>query len=166
MWWRSMHWHCCWCKFAKCHFWKMLRHLLPVCISFSSTSAPQQVHVSSTVASYNWLFVVRLTRLSPATTSTLMARQPLVSQDLLNVDASRTHTDTPFSVGPLWTSDQLEVETYTWQHTTLKKTDIHASGGIRTRSPSKRANVDLRLRTRGRWNRWYHVFSNLKHWFW
>ena len=30
-----------------------------------------------------------------------------------------THNDTPQSVGFLWTSDQLVVETSTWQHTTL-----------------------------------------------
>ena len=33
--------------------------------------------------------------------------------------ASRSHSDTPQSVGPLWTSDQLVTETSTWQNTTL-----------------------------------------------
>jgi hypothetical protein len=32
-------------------------------------------------------------------------------------------------------------------------TNIHASGGIRTHNPSKRAAVDPRLRPRGRWDR-------------
>jgi len=31
--------------------------------------------------------------------------------------------------------------------------DIHASGGIRTRIPSKRAAADKRLRSCGRWDR-------------
>ena len=59
-----------------------------------------------------------------------------------------THIDTPQSVGLLWTSDLLVAETSSWKHTTLT-TDIHASSGIRTHSPSKRAASDLRLRPRG-----------------
>jgi len=38
--------------------------------------------------------------------------------------ASRTHSDTPHSVGLPWTSDQPDAETSTWQHTTLS-TDGH-----------------------------------------
>jgi len=52
--------------------------------------------------------------------------------------ASRSHSDTPHSVGLLWTSDKPDAETSTWQHTT----DIHAPGGIRTRNPSKRGVSD------------------------
>ena len=33
--------------------------------------------------------------------------------------ASRSHADTPHSVGLLWSSDQPDAETSTWQHTTL-----------------------------------------------
>ena len=32
-----------------------------------------------------------------------------------------THNDTPQSVGLVWTSDQLDAETSTWQHTTLTR---------------------------------------------
>jgi len=35
-----------------------------------------------------------------------MAGQPLVCQGLLTVEASRSHSDTPHSVGHLWTSDE------------------------------------------------------------
>ena len=35
-----------------------------------------------------------------------MARKPLVGQGLLIVEVSRSHSDTPHSVGLLWTSDQ------------------------------------------------------------
>jgi hypothetical protein len=67
-----------------------------------------------------------------------MARQPVVGQGLLIVEASRSH-----SVGLLWTSDQPDAETSTWQHTQhSQETDIHAPGGIRTRNPSKRAAAD------------------------
>jgi len=34
----------------------------------------------------------------------------------------------------------------------LQQTNIHATGGIRTYNPSKRAAVDLRLRPRGQWD--------------
>jgi hypothetical protein len=38
--------------------------------------------------------------------------------------ASRSHSDTPQSLGLLWTSDQPDAETYTWKHITLT-TDRH-----------------------------------------
>ena len=56
-----------------------------------------------------------------------------------------THNDTPHFVGPLWTNDQPDAETSTWQHTTLT-TDTHAPGGIRKRNPNKWAAADPRLR--------------------
>jgi len=34
-----------------------------------------------------------------------------------------------------------------------QETEIHATGGIRTHSPSKRAVADPRLRARGHWDR-------------
>jgi hypothetical protein len=61
---------------------------------------------------------------------------------------SRSHSDTPLSVGLLWTSDQLVAEASAYEHTTLT-TDIHATGGIGTRSPSMRAAAEARLRPRG-----------------
>jgi hypothetical protein len=45
----------------------------------------------------------------------------LVGQGRLIVEASRSHSDTPHSVGLLWTSDQPDTETSTWQHTTLTR---------------------------------------------
>jgi hypothetical protein len=48
-----------------------------------------------------------------------MARQSLLGQGLLIVEASRSHSDTPHSVGLLWTSDQPLAENSTGQHTTL-----------------------------------------------
>jgi hypothetical protein len=50
-----------------------------------------------------------------------MAQQPLVSQGFLITEASRSHSDTPHSVGLLWTSDQPNAETSTWRHTTLTR---------------------------------------------
>ena len=65
-----------------------------------------------------------------------------VGQDLLNIEASRSHSDTPHSVGLLWTSDQLDVLT----NTTL--TGIHPCPQ-RTRDTRKQASADQRLRRRG-----------------
>ena len=45
-----------------------------------------------------------------------MIQQPLVGLDLL-YEVSRSHSDTPHSVGILWTSDRPVAETSTWQHT-------------------------------------------------
>jgi hypothetical protein len=40
-----------------------------------------------------------------------MPQQPPVSQGPLIIEASRSHSDTPHSVGLLWTSDQTDAET-------------------------------------------------------
>jgi len=73
------------------------------------------------------------------------AQQPLDVQDLIIVEASLSHSDTPHSVGLLWTSDQPDAQTSTRQHTTLTR-DIHAPGGIRTHNSSKRASAFRRFR--------------------
>jgi len=46
-----------------------------------------------------------------------MAQPPLEGHGLLTVEASRSHSDTQQPVGLLWTSDQLDAETSTWQYT-------------------------------------------------
>jgi hypothetical protein len=50
-----------------------------------------------------------------------LMQQPLVGHGLLIIKASRWHSDTPHSVGLLWTSDQPDAETSTWQHTTVTR---------------------------------------------
>jgi len=42
-----------------------------------------------------------------------------MGKGLLIIGDLRSHSDTPQSVGLLWTSDQLVAETSTWQQTTL-----------------------------------------------
>jgi hypothetical protein len=42
-----------------------------------------------------------------------MVRQALLSQVLLIIEASRSHSDTAHSVGLLWTSDQPDTGTCT-----------------------------------------------------
>jgi hypothetical protein len=43
----------------------------------------------------------------------------LVGLGILTVEVPRSHSDTPQSVGILWTSDQLVAETSIWQHITF-----------------------------------------------
>ena len=65
-------------------------------------------------------------------------------------EVSRSHSDTPHSVGWLWTSDQFVAKTSTWKNVHYsQQTDFHAPGGIRTRNPSKRAAAKLPLRPHG-----------------
>jgi len=58
-----------------------------------------------------------------------MALQSQMGLGHLIVEASRSHSDAPQSVGLLRTSDQPDTETSTLQHTTLK-TDRHAPAGF------------------------------------
>jgi len=67
----------------------------------------------------------------------LLGQQPLVDQGLLIVEVSRSHSGTPQSVGLLWTSDQPDAGTSTWQNTTLSRVRRPVPGGIRTHNPSK-----------------------------
>jgi len=88
-----------------------------------------------------------------------MAPKLLIGHSLLIIEATLSYSDTPHSVGFLWTSDRPDAETSTWQHTThTKETDIHAPSGIGTRNRSMRAAVDRRLRPRGHRDR--HVKLN------
>ena len=79
----------------------------------------------------------------------------LVGLCLVIVKVSRSHSDTPHSVGLLWASDRPAAETHNTQHS--QETDIHALDGIRTRNPSKRAAAEPSLRPRGHWDRPYSV---------
>ena len=72
-----------------------------------------------------------------------------------------SHSNTPHSVGFLWTSDQNDAETSTWQHIT-PTTDIHAPGGIRTHNPSKWGAAGPHLRSRGHWDRRWRSYSFVK----
>jgi hypothetical protein len=81
-----------------------------------------------------------------------MTQQSLVVQGFFIIEDSRSHSDTPHSIGLLWTSDRPDAETSTWQHATLT-TDINVPGSIRTRNPSKRVTANPRLRPHGHQNR-------------
>jgi hypothetical protein len=78
---------------------------------------------------------------------------PQVDQGLLIHEVSRSHSDTPHSVGLIWTvirSSQRPLPDNTQRP---QQTNIYALGGIWTHNPSKRAAADPRLRPRGHWDR-------------
>jgi hypothetical protein len=72
------------------------------------------------------------------------------------------HSDTPHSVGLLWTSDQPDAENSTWQNPTLTRDRYPRRGGIRTQDPRKRTASDPRIRPRGHWNRQIYGISTYK----
>ena len=74
-----------------------------------------------------------------------------MGQSLLIIEASPSHWNTPHSVELLWTSDQPDRETSTWQHTTFPIDRHWCPGGIRTLYLSNRSDGDPNRRRRGYW---------------
>ena len=69
-----------------------------------------------------------------------VAKQPLVGQGLV-FEASRSHSDTPNSVG-FWTSDQPEADLYLTTHDAHKRqTSILPSGFEPANPPSERLQI-------------------------
>jgi hypothetical protein len=89
----------------------------------------------------------QLLSLLPRNTKVVSGSTVAVDLGFLNVWASRSHSDTPQTVGFPWTGHRPVAETSTRQHTT-HTTDI-CPGGIRTHNPSKRAATNPRLRPHG-----------------
>jgi hypothetical protein len=58
----------------------------------------------------------------------------------------------PHLVGLLWTSDKLDAETVPDNGEHSQETNIHATGGIRTRNPSKLAAAELHLIPHCHWD--------------
>ena len=77
----------------------------------------------------------------------------VVGQGLLVIEASRSHSHTPHSVGFLSTSDQPVAATSLPDNTQLSQQSSTPPTGIRTRSPSKQATADPRLRPLDHWDR-------------
>jgi hypothetical protein len=84
------------------------------------TKAAQVVHKSSLISSNIFL----------------MVQQPLVGQGLLIFQASRSHSDTAQSVGLIWTSDQPDAETSTWQNTTHNRQTYMPPAGFEPTIPA------------------------------
>jgi hypothetical protein len=77
-----------------------------------------------------------------------IVQQPLVGQNLL-YEVSRAFSDTPPSLGLLWTSDQTFQRPLRDNTQHSQETNIYAPRGIQTRNPGKRADADPSRRTRG-----------------
>jgi len=66
-----------------------------------------------------------------------MTQQPLVGHGLLIIESARSHSDTPQSVGLLWTSDQPVAETsYLITHNTHKRQAPMFPVGFEPASPA------------------------------
>ena len=80
-----------------------------------------------------------------------------MGEGTLIAEAWQSHTDTPNVVGLLWAGDQSNAEISMWKHTTLKTTDIHTIGGIRTFKPSTTAAANLRPKPHSHFDRRRYV---------
>jgi len=92
-----------------------------------------------------------------------MAQQALVGQSLLVIDNSRSHIDTPHTLGrtPLdeWSARRRDLH-QTKHITHPQETNIHVPAMIRTRNRSKRADADPDLTSRGHWH--HHLLHTAK----
>ena len=81
----------------------------------------------------------------------------LPHRGLLTVEDSRSHSDTHHSVGILWTSDQPDAETSTWQHATLTR-DRHPCPRRDSNPQSQQASGRRPTRRqRGHWDRFCKI---------
>ena len=72
-----------------------------------------------------------------------MPKQPPVGQVLLIVEASRSHSGTPHSVGFPWTSDQPDADLYLTIHNTQKRQTSMPQAGFEPAVPaSERPQTD------------------------
>jgi hypothetical protein len=65
-----------------------------------------------------------------------IARQPLVCQGLLIIDAARSHSDTPHLVGLLWTRNQPDAVIYVIAQNTHKRQASMPPVGLETTIPA------------------------------
>jgi len=80
-----------------------------------------------------------------------MLQNLLIAQGLPIIEASRSHSDAPESVGLLWTLI-IPTQIFAPDNTQpLQKTDIHATGGILTHSGSKRVAAEPRFDRADTW---------------
>jgi len=75
------------------------RNLQVISETFNITSISTNGHCAHNCSPYLFLYIF------------FMARQPLMSQGLLNVEAPRSYSDTPHAAELLWTSDRPVAET-------------------------------------------------------
>jgi hypothetical protein len=84
-----------------------------------------------------------------------MAQHLILGQDLLIIEVSQSHSDTPHSVELLWTSDHPDADDSTWKHITLIR-DRHPfplPPGFDSTIPAIEQQQTHAFRQRGRWTR-------------
>jgi hypothetical protein len=82
-----------------------------------------------------------------------MVQTPLRGQGFLIIEASRSHSDIPHSMGLLWTGDEPDAETSSWQHTTVTR-DRNSCPRQDSNPQFQQANGrNPPLRPRGHWDR-------------
>jgi hypothetical protein len=79
--------------------------------------------------------------------------ETVVSEGLFIIEATRSPSDTPQSVGLHWTSDCPSQRPLPDNKQCPQETDIHAAGGIGTCNPREREASDPRLGPLGHWAR-------------
>jgi hypothetical protein len=88
-----------------------------------------------------------------------LARQPLVCEDLLTVEASRLRSDTPHSAELLCTSEQPNADISTWQHTTLTRDRPMPPAGFEPTIPGSERS-QIHAPPRGHWDRHVDKFTS------
>ena len=81
-----------------------------------------------------------------------MGHPPLMGPGFLLVEGSLSHSDTPHSVGLLWTRNEPAQGTLPDNTQQSKETDFHDSGGIQTSHHNKLTAVNAGFRPRGNRN--------------
>ena len=82
------------------------------------------IHILENCRCFVLVFVIISKRLSRTKVFSI-ARQPPVGKGFLSIEAARLHSDTPQSVGLLWTSDQLYLTTHNIQN---RRTSMFPAG--------------------------------------
>ena len=100
-----------------------------------------------TKTQYTFLHICRLSPASQQQDVPHWGNISPVGQGLLIIEASRSHPDTPQSVGLLCTNDQPDLTT----HNSHKRQTSVYSVKFRTRDPSKRRAANPSLKARNQW---------------
>jgi len=113
-------------NYARYKHTTFVNHISFICVATTTTINTIHITTTNNITEINNNYLLRWWRNSVMSNYTIsivcfffLARQPPVSQGLLIQEDSCSHSDTQQSVELLWTSDQLVVETSTWQRTTL-----------------------------------------------
>ena len=104
------------------------------------TPTDGRTNITKQIDTFRYLFEIRLNIVQISTNHCMYSifnKTPPVgskSSHYRGYTNTRRHTTL---VTDLWTSDHVDEETSTWQHTITQQTDIHTAGEIQTHNPNK-----------------------------